>query len=153
MRNGMSALRHAVGGDIWKFPSHTAVEHLEEVGWDWRLHLAAKQQEGWFYVFEPDGVCRALIGGWPAGAGVADLVVCVTEGIERYALSLVKACRATIEYERKRNGIHKIQATVQASDATALRFAEAFGMQQERLLPGYAPDGSDYVLMSREFTT
>lgn len=151
MRNGMAALRYAVPQDIQQFPSHAAVKHLEAVDWDWRAQLGIRQANGWFYVFEPDGVMIALIGGYPAGDGIATLVVCAVPGIEHHALSFVKACRSAIDYERQRNHIHTIQAEIEAADDAALRFARAFGMQRERFLPAHGPDGSDYVLMTRRW--
>ena len=61
----------------------------------------------------------------------------------------IKAVRSFLDDISEREGFRRVQATTHADFTRGRRFLEWLGFQNEGVLRGYGPDGSDHIIYAR----
>ena len=125
---------------------------LQDNGWlkrEERARYASFQGSGPAYtLFLNDRpiYCGGLFVNWP---GVCDIWMLPSVDVIRKPIAVVKAARWMLADAIERIQPHRIQATVKASDARAVRFIEALGFEREGLMRNYSSDKTDFFLYAR----
>jgi hypothetical protein len=92
-----------------------------------------------------------LLGAWPAWHGVAVVWALLTDELIARPVTLSRGARHWIEYVVAREGIHRVQTTIQPGHDAALRWARWLGFEREGLMERASPQGSDLWLYARVF--
>ena len=90
--------------------------------------------------------CGGAVTIWP---GVAEVWFFAGPDLKSHAVSGIKAARAMIADGWERLNLHRLQATVKASDEVAVNFAQHFGFEYEGLLKQYNPAKEDFIMFAR----
>ena len=81
--------------------------------------------------------------------GVAEAWMLPGEGIEKNAISVVRATRHLFDIAIEENRLRRVQIAVKVENDTAYKFAKAVGFGVESVMRKFGPEGSDYYLMAR----
>jgi len=103
------------------------------------------------------GVAYTLMNGRPifsCGAvvlwdGMAEAWFLTGTEAAKHPVSVVKTTMFLIADTIGKLKLHRLQATIDAENETAVRFAEALAFKREGLMQKFSPDGKDYYLYAR----
>lgn len=94
----------------------------------------------------------AAWGAFPQWEGRAVAWALFSPRAKPYAMRLRNATMFHVEQLREREALRRLEATVDAGDPTAIRWAQLMGFGIEGLLKAYGPVGEDYLMMARVWT-
>jgi hypothetical protein len=94
----------------------------------------------------------AAWGAFPQWPGRAVAWALFTPRAKRYAMRVRNATLFHVEQLQQRDHLRRLEATVDASDPAAIRWAQQLGFEVEALLRSYGPCGEDYFMMARVWT-
>ena len=102
------------------------------------------------------GVALVVAGDVVAAAGVCPIwegagQMWMRTGVlaRNHPYALARAARRFVDAARESLGLRRLQATVKADNAVAVRFIQWLGFAPEGLLRAYGPEGADYVMYAR----
>jgi hypothetical protein len=88
-------------------------------------------------------------GVFPLWDGVAEGWVLATKKINAYPITFSKVIKLRTEMMLKNNNFKRLQTSVKADCAVAIRFAKFLGLKEEGLMKNYGPDGADFYRFAR----
>ena len=88
-------------------------------------------------------------GVFPLWDGVAEGWVLATKEINAYPIKFSKVIKLRTEMMLKNNNFKRLQTSVKADCAVAIRFAKFLGLKEEGLMKNYGPDGADFYRFAR----
>lgn len=92
-----------------------------------------------------------VLGAWPAWSGVAVVWAVLTDELLARPMTLCKGARHWIDYVVDREGIRRLQTTIEPGHDAALRWARWLGFEREGLMERASPQGGDLWLYARVF--
>lgn len=115
------------------------------------IYSAAKDHavRGECYTLSGDGLIVACGGVDVMWEGVGEAWTILSRHIVRYKKSLHRTTRECLEDIIDCNHLHRVQAHVLSTDATAIRWIERLGFHREGLCGRYGPHREDYLLYAR----
>lgn len=129
-------------------------EHVWLIETDYEFPLSARQafarQDGVFgFSLFLDDALLACAGCHLLWEGVAEGWIIVSKQGYESPKTVARYTGKLFETIMNDNDLWRIQASVSASDITALRFAEWLEFKDEGLMEKFGPDGSDYRRLAR----
>ena len=128
--------------------------HILEVETDYDFPMSARKAIGEHSVLDGyslmDGdkivACAGVSVMWE---GVAEGWLVMSKHASKYPVSIARYTEGLFDDIMKRNGLWRIQASVNASDVTSVKFAHWLGFEYEGIMRKFAPDGADYFRYAR----
>ena len=101
------------------------------------------------YSMIDDGHLVAAAGLYKVWEGVGEAWLLPSSRLLAKPRKAVKAVRSFLDEISEREGFRRVQATTHADFIRGRRFLEWLGFENEGVLRGYGPDGSDHIIYSR----
>lgn len=92
-----------------------------------------------------------VLGAWPAWHGVAVVWAQLSDELLARPITLCKGALHWIRFIVAREGIHRLQATIEPGHDAALRWARWLDFEREGLMERASPQGTDLWLYARIF--
>jgi len=113
--------------------------------------------EGKHAALAEKGVAYTLMNGNPVfccGAvelwdGMAEAWFITGKDAVKHPVSIMKTTMFLIADTIGKLNLHRLQATIEADNETAVRFVEGLAFKREGLMRKFGPDGKDYYLYAR----
>ena len=106
-------------------------------------------QPGMAYSMIEDGHLITSAGVYKVWDGVGEAWLLPSSRLLAKPRKAVKAVRSFLDNVSEREGFRRVQATTHADFARGRRFLEWLGFENEGVLRGYGPDGSDHIIYAR----
>lgn len=90
----------------------------------------------------------AIWGITPLWAGTSEAWFMLEEKARKFAVTMTKIAKLFLSFKFQEHGLHRLQITVRCGDNRAYKWAKAIGFKEEGRMRKYAPDGSDFYIMS-----
>tara|TARA_A100000171_G_scaffold33759_1_gene32152 strand:- start:5478 stop:5930 length:453 start_codon:yes stop_codon:yes gene_type:complete len=121
------------------------------------LELKPEHKKYAYYLKEVGMSFTGLVNNKPIAAGgvftlwdgVAEGWVLATKDIYKYPIFCAKHIKQRTEMLIKNNNIKRLQTSVKADCAMAIRFAQWLGLKSEGLMKNYGPAGEDFIRFAR----
>jgi len=136
---------HLLSLDLREYETENYKGHIEE----YLEYVDINTVEGLTWTGIAKGKVIMIFGFRPMWRAVGEVWMLPGYGIEKNAISLLRASRQVLSNVIHDFDLKRLQIAVSTRNDTAYRFAKKLYFEEEAIMQHYGPEGADYRLMVR----